>query len=67
MAVVGQRRSPRCRRLVIGTGNHGALPVMKEVKAEARRRDSRDSLLQCGELQTCHQWAGRDKNQLPRR
>jgi hypothetical protein len=28
----------RCRRLVIGTGNHGALPVMKDVKAEARRR-----------------------------
>jgi len=28
----------RCHRLVIGTGNHGALPVMKDVKAEARRR-----------------------------
>ena len=28
----------RCHRLVVGTGNHGALPVMKEVKAEARRR-----------------------------
>jgi hypothetical protein len=27
----------RCRRLVIGTGT-GALPVMKEVKDEARRR-----------------------------
>jgi hypothetical protein len=29
----------RCRRLVIGTGASGALPVMKQVKEEARRRD----------------------------
>jgi len=28
----------RCRRLVIGTGAHGALPVMNEVKREAKRR-----------------------------
>jgi hypothetical protein len=28
----------RCRRLVIGTGNHGALPVMEDVEAEAKRR-----------------------------
>ena len=27
----------QCRRLVVGTGN-GALPVMKEVQAEAKRR-----------------------------
>jgi hypothetical protein len=27
-----------CRRLVIGTGAHGALPVMDEVKQEAERR-----------------------------
>ena len=27
-----------CQRLVIGTGAAGALPVMPEVKAEARRR-----------------------------
>ena len=27
----------KCRRLVVGTGN-GALPVMKEVQAEAKRR-----------------------------
>ena len=26
-----------CRRLIVGTGN-GALPVMKEVRAEAKRR-----------------------------
>jgi hypothetical protein len=30
----------RCRRLVIGRGNHGALPVMKEIKTEAKRRKS---------------------------
>jgi hypothetical protein len=28
----------RCRRLVVGTGQEGSLPVMKEVKREARRR-----------------------------
>jgi hypothetical protein len=27
----------RCRRLVIGTGAHGALPVMQQVRDEARR------------------------------
>jgi hypothetical protein len=27
-----------CRHLVIGTGAHGALPVMEEVRREARRR-----------------------------
>ena len=29
----------RCRRLVIGTGAAGALPVMKEVHQQARRRE----------------------------
>ena len=29
----------RCRRLVIGTGAHGALPVMAQVRQEARRRN----------------------------
>jgi hypothetical protein len=28
----------KCRRLVIGTGAYGSLPVMKDVKAEAERR-----------------------------
>jgi hypothetical protein len=28
-----------CRRLVVGTGADGALPVMDEVKAEAARRE----------------------------
>lgn len=28
----------KCRRLVIGTGAYGSLPVMKEVKLEAERR-----------------------------
>jgi len=27
-----------CRRLVVGSGKYGALPVMEEVKREARRR-----------------------------
>ena len=28
----------KCTQLVVGTGNYGALAVMKEVKAQARRR-----------------------------
>lgn len=28
----------KCQRLVIGTGKYGSLPVMDEVKLEARRR-----------------------------
>jgi hypothetical protein len=28
----------KCKRLVIGTGAYGRLPVMKEVKLEAERR-----------------------------
>jgi hypothetical protein len=28
----------KCRRLIIGSGNYGSLPVMEEVKQEARRR-----------------------------
>ena len=28
----------KCRQLVIGTGAHGRLPVMKEVEREAKRR-----------------------------
>ncbi len=33
----------RCRRLVIGTGADGALPVMKQVQEEARRRNGTHS------------------------
>ena len=28
----------KCRRLIVGTGAHGALPVMDDVKREAKRR-----------------------------
>lgn len=28
----------KCRRLVVGTGAHGAMPVMDQVKVEAERR-----------------------------
>ena len=28
----------KCQRLVVGTGAYGGLPVMKEVKTEAKRR-----------------------------
>ena len=29
----------KCARLIIGTGAHGSLPVMNEVKREAKRRE----------------------------
>jgi len=29
----------KCRRLIVGSGKYGALPVMDEVKFEARRRE----------------------------
>jgi hypothetical protein len=35
---IGEDIPWRCRRLVIGTGADGALPVMKPVREEARRR-----------------------------
>ena len=38
----------KCRRLVVGTGT-GALPVMKEVQAEAKRRGVRLLILPTGE------------------
>jgi len=38
-----------CKRLVIGTGMNGQLPVMKEVRAEARRRGV--TLLACPTVQ----------------
>jgi hypothetical protein len=34
----------RCRRLVIGTGADGALPVMQDVRDEARSRGSDDGV-----------------------
>lgn len=38
--VSNEERIPwKCRRLVIGSGQYGSLPVMKEVKREAKRRD----------------------------
>jgi hypothetical protein len=36
---VGEDIPWSCRRLVIGTGASGSLPVMSEVEEEARRRD----------------------------
>ena len=38
----------KCRRLVVGTGT-GALPVMKEVKAEAKRRKIKLTILPTAE------------------
>jgi len=32
------KRKKKCQRLVVGTGAHGGLPVMEEVKEEAQRR-----------------------------
>jgi len=45
-----QERIPwKCRRLVIGTGAYGRLPVMKEVLREAMRRNVELLMLQTNE------------------
>ena len=36
---IGEKIPWKCDRLVIGTGAYGRLPVMKEVKVEAKRRE----------------------------
>ena len=36
---IGEKIPWKCHRLVIGTGAYGRLPVMKEVKVEAKRRE----------------------------
>ena len=38
LATAVRTPSWKCQRLVVGTGAHGRLPVMKEVKLEAERR-----------------------------
>jgi hypothetical protein len=38
----------RCRRLIVGSGKYAALPVMEEVKLEARRRDVAIMILPTG-------------------
>ena len=35
---IGEKIPWKCQRLVIGTGAYGSLPVMEEVKREAKRR-----------------------------
>lgn len=54
----------RCRRLVIGTGAHGALPVMQEVQDEARRRKIDLVLLPTAEAIGALDKAGADTNAI---
>ena len=54
----------KCRRLVIGTGAHGNLPVMDEVKKEAVRRDLELVLLPTAEAIKALQKASRDTNAI---
>jgi len=54
----------KCRRLVIGTGAHGNLPVMDEVKKEAARRDLELVLLPTAEAIKALQKASRDTNAI---
>ena len=39
----------KCRRLVVGTGAYGALPVMEEVKQEAKSRKTKVVILPTAE------------------
>jgi hypothetical protein len=52
----------RCRRLVIGTGADGALPVMQDVRDEARRRKVDLVLLPTAEAIGALTKAGADTN-----
>jgi len=53
----------KCRRLVIGTGG-GALPVMDEVKQEARRREIELRILPTAQAIELLKAAGRDTNAI---
>ena len=54
----------RCRRLVIGTGADGALPVMQEVRDEARRRKVDLVLLPTAKAAGALTKAGADTNAI---
>ena len=54
----------KCRRLVIGTGAYGNLPVMDEVKQEAARRDLELVLLPTAEAIKALQKASRHTNAI---
>ena len=54
----------KCRRLVIGTGAHGNLPVMDEVKQEAARRDLELVLLPTAEAIKALRKASRHTNAI---
>jgi hypothetical protein len=59
---VGEEIPWRCRRLVIGTGADGALPVMQAVRDEARRRKVDLVLLPTAEAIGALTKAGADTN-----
>ena len=52
----------RCRRLVIGTGADGALPVMRQVRDEARRRQVDLAVLPTAEAIVMLSQASKDTN-----
>jgi hypothetical protein len=54
----------KCRRLVVGTGAYGDLPVMDEVKQEADRRDLELVLLPTAEAIKALQKAPRHTNAI---
>ena len=60
---VGEKIPWKCRRLVIGTGG-GALPVMDEVKQEARRREVELRILPTAQAIELLKAAGRDTNAI---
>ena len=53
-----------CRRLVVGTGAHGALPVMEEVEQEAARREVALSTVPTGEAIRALQADPKDTNAI---
>ena len=54
----------KCKRLVVGTGAHGNLPVMDDVKDEAARREIELVVLPTAEAITALQDASRRTNAI---
>ncbi|PYJ77085.1 MAG: hypothetical protein DME69_11590 [Verrucomicrobia bacterium] len=52
----------KCQRLVVGTGAHGGLPVMEEIKQEAQRRKIELLVLPTAEAIKALQQGAKDTN-----
>ncbi len=52
----------KCRRLIVGTGAHGGLPVMKDLSREAKRRNVELVILPTAEAIEILKQSGKETN-----